>query len=69
MAAVNFVGCALFGIAAIASNVVPETGSILALAPANFGTALGGLCFPDRLLAAWRRSRAILNAASSASAA
>ena len=45
MAAVNLAGCVLFGVAAIASYVVPSTGSLLALAPANWGTALGGLCF------------------------
>ena len=45
MAAVNLAGCVLFGISAIASFVVPSTGSILALAPANWCTALGALCF------------------------
>ena len=30
---------------AIASYVVPSTGSVLALAPANWCTALGALCF------------------------
>lgn len=45
MAAINLLGCVLFGVAAIASFVVPSTGSILALAPANWGTSLGGLCF------------------------
>jgi peptidoglycan/LPS O-acetylase OafA/YrhL len=45
MAAVNLAGCVLFGISAIASYVVPSTGSVLALAPANWGTALRALCF------------------------
>jgi len=45
MAAVNLAGCVLFGVSAIASYVVPATGSVLALAPANWGTALGALCF------------------------
>lgn len=45
MAAVNLAGCVLFGISAIASFVVPSTGSVLALAPANWCTALGALCF------------------------
>jgi hypothetical protein len=45
MAAVNLTGCVLFGVSAIASYVVPSTGSVLALAPANWGTALGALCF------------------------
>ena len=45
MAAVNLAGCVLFGVAAVASYVVPSTGSILDLAAANWCTALGGLCF------------------------
>jgi hypothetical protein len=56
MAAVNFAGCVFFGIAAIASYIVPSTGSILALAPANWGTALGGLCFLTGALLLWRHS-------------
>jgi hypothetical protein len=42
---VNLLGCVLFGIAAIAGYVVPATGSILALAAANWTTALGAACF------------------------
>jgi hypothetical protein len=45
IAAVNFVGCIAFGISAIASYVVPSTGSAVDLAAANLFTALGGLCF------------------------
>jgi hypothetical protein len=45
MAAVNLAGCILFGVSAIASYVVPSTGSTLDLAAANFTTALGALCF------------------------
>jgi hypothetical protein len=45
MAAVNLAGCVFFGISAIASYVVPDTGSILALAAANWNTALGAACF------------------------
>jgi YrhK-like protein len=45
MAAVNLAGCVLFGIAAVASYIVPDTGSILDLAAANWSTALGALCF------------------------
>ena len=45
MAAVNLVGCVLFGVSAIASYVVPASGSILDLAAANWTTALGALCF------------------------
>ncbi|TCC54397.1 hypothetical protein E0H73_38775 [Kribbella pittospori] len=44
-AAVNLLGCVLFGISAIASFVVPSTGSILDLAVVNWCTALGALCF------------------------
>jgi hypothetical protein len=57
MAAVNFVGCVLFMIAAIGSYVVPSSGSVLALAPANFGTSLGGLCFLIGAVMLWRHSR------------
>jgi len=42
---VNLLGCVFFGIAAVAGYVVPATGSILALGPANFTTALGAACF------------------------
>jgi hypothetical protein len=45
MAAVNLVGSVLFGISAIASVIVPSTGSILDLAAANWTTSLGALCF------------------------
>jgi hypothetical protein len=45
MAAVNFLGCVFFGISAIASYIVPSTGSILDLAAVNWGTSLGALCF------------------------
>jgi hypothetical protein len=44
-AAVNLAGCVLFGISTIASYVVPETGDVVALAAANWTTALGALCF------------------------
>lgn len=44
-AAVNLLGCVLFGISALASFVVPSTGSILDLAVVNWCTALGALCF------------------------
>jgi hypothetical protein len=56
MAGVNLVGCVLFGIAAIASFVIPSTGSVLALAPANWGTALGGLCFLIGAVLLWRHA-------------
>ncbi len=45
MAGVNLAGCVFFGISAVASFVVPSSGSILALAAANWTTALGAACF------------------------
>ena len=45
IAAVNLSGCVLFGISAVASYVVPSSGSILDLAAANWSTSLGALCF------------------------
>jgi hypothetical protein len=45
MAAVNLAGCVFFGISAVASFVVPSTGSVLDLAAANWTTALGAACF------------------------
>jgi hypothetical protein len=45
MAAVNLAGCILFGISAVASYVLPASGSILDLAAANWTTSLGALCF------------------------
>ena len=45
MAAVNLAGCILFGISALASYVVPSTGSVLDLAAVNWCTSLGALCF------------------------
>jgi hypothetical protein len=43
--AVNLLGCAFFGISAIAGYVVPSSGSVLNLAAANFNTSLGAACF------------------------
>jgi hypothetical protein len=42
---VNFAGCILFGISAIAGYIVPKTGDVLDLAAANVSTSLGALCF------------------------
>jgi len=44
-AAVNMLGCVLFGISAIASYIVPSSGSVLDLAASNWCTSLGALCF------------------------
>jgi hypothetical protein len=57
MAAINLGGCVLFGVAAIASYVVPSTGSVLALAPANWSTALGALCFFVGAVILFRKAR------------
>jgi hypothetical protein len=45
IAAINLLGCVAFGLSAIASYVIPSTGSALDLARANGFTALGALCF------------------------
>jgi len=56
-AAVNLAGCVFFGISAVASHVVPSTGSILDLAASNWSTVLGALCFfTGALLVLPRRS-------------
>jgi YrhK-like protein len=58
MAAVNLLGSLLFGISAIASVIVPSTGSMLDLAAANWTTSLGGLCFLIGALMVMPRSEA-----------
>ena len=58
MAAVNLAGCVLFMISAIAAYVVPDTGSILDLAAANWTTGLGALCFLIGAVMAYPRERA-----------
>jgi hypothetical protein len=45
IATANLIGSVAFGIAAVASYVVPSTGSAVDLAAANLFTALGGICF------------------------
>jgi hypothetical protein len=42
---VNLLGCVFFGISAVAGYVVPETGSMVDLAAANWNTAAGAACF------------------------
>ena len=42
---VNLLGCVFFGISAVAGFVVPDEGSILDLAAANWNTSLGAACF------------------------
>jgi hypothetical protein len=57
-AAVNLLGCILFGISAVASYIVPSSGSILDLAASNWSTALGALCFLVGALVMWPRRSA-----------
>ena len=45
IAAINLAGCVLFGISALTSFVVPETGDAVDLAAANVTTSLGALGF------------------------
>ena len=52
--AVNLLGCVFFGIAAVASYVVPATGSMLDLAVVNWNTAAGAACFAVNALATLR---------------
>jgi hypothetical protein len=54
MAGINLAGCVLFMVAAVASFVLPSTGSVLALAPVNWATALGALCFFIGAVLLWR---------------
>ena len=42
---INFAGCILFMISALAGYVVPSTGDVLDLAAANLSTSLGAICF------------------------
>lgn len=45
IAVINLAGCVAFGISAVASYVVPSTGTAVDLAAANAWTAFGALCF------------------------
>jgi hypothetical protein len=49
-------GYSFFGIAAIAGYVVPSSGSVLALAAANWATWAGAACFLACALGTVRRS-------------
>jgi hypothetical protein len=42
---VNLLGCVFFGISAVAGYVVPDKGSMIDLAWANWNTCLGAACF------------------------
>ncbi|WP_064750460.1 hypothetical protein [Solirubrobacter soli] len=43
--AINLLGCVFFGVSAIAGYAVPDTGSEIDLAAANWNTAAGAACF------------------------
>jgi hypothetical protein len=49
----NLAGSIAFGISAVASFVVPETGTELDLAAANWTTAIGAVCFLVGALILW----------------
>ena len=53
IAVINLAGSIAFGISALASFIVPSTGTELALAAANWTTALGALCFLWGALILW----------------
>lgn len=59
MAAINLAGCVFFMISAVASYIVPDTGSVLDLAAANWNTALGALCFLVGALMLARHSKGV----------
>ena len=61
MAAINLGGCVLFAISAVASFVVPASGSVLNLAAANWTTSLGALCFLIGALMLLPRSHPVPN--------
>ncbi len=42
---INLLGCVFFGVSAVAGFVVPDTGSMVDLAAANWNTAAGAACF------------------------
>jgi hypothetical protein len=53
--AINLLGCIFFGVSAIAGYVVPQAGSEIDLAAANWNTAAGAACFLACALAGLRR--------------
>jgi hypothetical protein len=64
---VNLLGCVFFGISAVAGYVVPDSGSIIDLAAANWNTCLGAACFLACAVATARRPPAPRSAAAAAS--
>ena len=57
MPLVNLLGCVFFGISAVAGYVVPDSGSMLDLAAANWNTSLGAACFLACAVGTIRSSR------------
>jgi hypothetical protein len=55
--AVNLLGCIFFGISAVAGYVVPDRGSMIDLAAANWNTSLGAACFLACAVATLRTGR------------
>lgn len=53
--AINLLGCVFFGVSAVAGYVVPESGSMVDLAAANWNTAAGAACFLACALGGLRR--------------
>jgi hypothetical protein len=53
---VNVAGCVFFGLSAVAGHVVPQTGSVMDLAAANWTTCLGAACFAAGALHTLRAS-------------
>ena len=58
-AAVNLLGCVFFAVSAVAGYVVPERGSELDLAAANWNTAAGAACFLVCAAATLRTGRTV----------
>lgn len=58
-AAVNLLGCVLFAVAAVAGYAVPDRGSELDLAAANWTTAAGAACFVACAVATLRTGRTV----------
>jgi hypothetical protein len=54
-ASVNLVGCIFFGVSAIAGFVVPQSGSMVDQAAANWSTSAGAACFLACAVGALRR--------------
>src|SRR4051794_9058721 len=54
---VNLLGCALFGISAVAGFLVPSSRSVLDLAAANWNTSMGAACFLACAIATLRALR------------